>query len=70
MRLAFAGSSRVACVGPPAGFDVQAVHDAAHESEEEAARREDRMSSSAKSIREQVELLREVAIGWTRQPAP
>lgn len=39
---------------------VQAVHDAAHESEEEADRRENRMPSSAKAIRERAELLREV----------
>jgi hypothetical protein len=36
------------------------VRDAAHENEEEADLRENRMPSSAKAIRERVELLREV----------
>lgn len=39
---------------------VQAVHDAAHESEEEAHQREERMPSSAAAIRGQAGLLREV----------
>jgi len=39
---------------------VQAVHDAAHDGEEEATQREKRMPSSAKAIRERVELLRDV----------
>jgi hypothetical protein len=39
---------------------VQAVHDAAHDSGEEADRREDRMLSAAKAIRERATQLREV----------
>lgn len=39
---------------------VQAVHDAAHDCEEEAVRRDGRMPSSARAIRERVALIREV----------
>ena len=39
---------------------VQAVHDAAHDCEEEAGRRGERMPSSARAIREQAVQLREV----------
>jgi hypothetical protein len=39
---------------------VQAVHDAAHDSDDEADRREARMPSSAKPIQERATQLREV----------
>ncbi|MDP9177115.1 MAG: hypothetical protein M3O61_05495 [Gemmatimonadota bacterium] len=39
---------------------VQAVHDAAHDREEEAERRDERMPSSAAAMRAQVAVLREV----------
>lgn len=39
---------------------VQAVHDAAHDTEEEAGPRDERMPSSAKAIRDRAVQLREV----------
>jgi hypothetical protein len=48
---------------------VQAVHDAANDSEEEAGRRDARMPSSAKAIRERAIQLREVE-GFLLQIVP